>query len=67
MGDDVGRAGLRSLVFELDNLRCELAQADWGEKMLEPQTRARMEQRVAELQTLLNEDDVVAILSEGDE
>jgi hypothetical protein len=67
MPDEVRLEGLRSLVFELDDLRCDLRRADYGEVMFDPRTRARKEERVAELEELLDEDDVIAVISEGDE
>jgi hypothetical protein len=67
MSDMVQRAGLEALAYELDNLRCALAGADRGGAILTVEQARRMEQRVAELEAALDEDDVIAVLAQGDE
>ena len=67
MSDAVQRAGRRALAFELDDLRCALGHAEKGEKMFTADETRRMERRVAELEALLDEEEVIAILAEGDD
>jgi hypothetical protein len=66
MRDEIREAGLRALVFELDDLRCALGEAEYGEKLFTREQITRMQQRIAELEAVLDEDDVIAVLSEGD-
>lgn len=53
MSDELRRAGLDRLSDELYDLRCELALADIGERVLTDAQRERKRRRVAELEPLV--------------
>lgn len=66
MSDEIQRAGIEQLVYELDDLRSELDLAEYGEHSFTREQTKRMRHRIAELDALLTEDQIMDVLG-GDE